>query len=75
MKQAAKEAFEKNIHHYDTVKIIAKDYLSNQECPVEAAMYHILPKLKLRRIFFLVYFLLIAQTFLINQILIAICED
>ena len=56
MKQAAKEAFEKNIHHYDTVKIIAKDYLSNQECPVEAAMYHILPELKLRRIFFLVYF-------------------
>ena len=56
MKQAAKEAFKKNIHHYDTVKIIAKDYLSNQECPVEAAMYHILPELKLRRIFFLVYF-------------------
>ena len=29
MKQAAKEAFEKNMHHHDTIKTIAKAYLSN----------------------------------------------
>ena len=32
MKQAAKEAFENNIHHHDTAKAIAKAYLSNREC-------------------------------------------
>ena len=29
MKQAAKEAFENNMHHHDTMKTIAKAYLSN----------------------------------------------
>ena len=29
MKQAAKEAFEKNMHHHDTIKTNAKAYLSN----------------------------------------------
>ena len=55
-KQAAKEAFENNMHHHDTMKIIAKAYLSNQECHVQEALYHILPELKLRRIFPAVYF-------------------
>ena len=56
MKQAAKEAFENNIHHHhDTMKTIAKAYLSNRECSVLEAVYHILPELKLRRIFPAVY--------------------
>ena len=29
MKEIAKEAFENNMHHHDTMKTIAKDYLSN----------------------------------------------
>ena len=51
MKQAAKEAFENNMHHHDTMKTIAKAYLSSRECSVQEAVYHILPELKLRRIF------------------------
>ena len=56
MKQAAKEAFENNMHHHDTMKTIAKAYLSSQECSVQEAVYHILSELKLRRIFPAVYF-------------------
>ena len=55
MKQAAKEAFENNMHHHDTKKIIALAYLSNRQCSVQEAVYHILPELKLR-IFAAVYF-------------------
>ena len=56
MKQRAKEAFENNIHHHDTMITITKAYLSNQECSVQEAVYCILPELKLRRIFLAVYF-------------------
>ena len=56
MKQAAKEAFENNMHHNDTMKTIAKAYLSNGEYSVQETVYHILPELKLRRIFPAVYF-------------------
>ena len=56
MKQAAKEAFENNMHHQDTMKTIAKAYLSNRECSVQEAVYHILSELKLRRIFPAFYF-------------------
>ena len=34
MKQAAKEAFENNMHHHETMKTIAKACLSNRECSV-----------------------------------------
>ena len=56
MKKATKKTFENNMHHYDTKKTIAKDYLSNKECSVQEAVYHILPELKLRRILPAVYF-------------------
>ena len=39
------------MHHYDTMKIFAKAYLSSRECSVQEAVYHILPELKLKRIF------------------------
>ena len=55
MKQAAKEDFENNMHHHDTMKTIAKAYLS-RECSVQEAVYHILLELKLKRIFPVVYF-------------------
>ena len=41
MKQAAKEAFENNMHHHDTMKRIAKAYLSNREYSVQEGLYHI----------------------------------
>ena len=34
MKQTAKEAFENNIHHHDTMKTTAEAYFNNQECSV-----------------------------------------
>ena len=35
MRQEAKEDFENNINHCDTIKIIAKTYLGNRECSVQ----------------------------------------
>ena len=55
MKQAAKEVFENNMHHHDTMKAIAKAYLSNRVFSVQEAVHHILSELKLRRIFPTVY--------------------
>ena len=51
MKQAEKEAHENKMHHHGTMKKIAKAYLNSRECSVQEAVYHILPELKLRRIF------------------------
>ena len=51
MRQAAKEALEDNMHYHDIMKTIAKAYLSSRECSVQEAVYHVLPELKLRRIF------------------------
>ena len=56
IKKEDKEAFENRMHHHDSMKTIAKAYLSNLGCFVEEAVYHILPELKLRRIFPAVYF-------------------
>ena len=44
------------MHHHDTMKTIAKAYLSNRGCSLQEAVYHILPELKLRRIIPAVYF-------------------
>ena len=51
MKEAAKEAFENNMYHNDNLTAIARSYLSDLEGFVQEAVYHILPELKLRRIF------------------------
>ena len=48
IKQVTKEAFENTMHHNNTTNTIAKAYLSNRECE---RVYHILPELKLRKIF------------------------
>ena len=50
MKQAAKEVFENNMCHHDTMEEISKAYLSNQECFGQWTLYQILPEFKLRRI-------------------------
>ena len=42
MNQAVKEAFENNMHYHDTMKTIAKAYLSSWEYFVQEAAYNIL---------------------------------
>ena len=44
------------MHHHDTMKAIAKAYLSNREYSVQEEVYNILPELKLKRIFPALYF-------------------
>ena len=56
MKEAVKEVFENNMHHYETMKTIAKAYLSNCECSRQETFYLVLPKLKLRKLFLVVHF-------------------
>ena len=61
MKQVAKETLKNNVHHHDTKKTNIKGYSCNGESSVQEAVYHILPELKLRRIFPSVYFVNIKQ--------------
>ena len=44
------------MHHHNTMKTIAKAYLSNREYSVQEEVYNILPELKLKRIFPALYF-------------------
>ena len=44
------------MHHHNTIKTFAKAYLRNHERSGQDAGYHILPQLKLKRIFPAVYF-------------------
>ena len=46
------------MYHHDSMKTIAKAFLGNWECSVQKTVYHILPRLKLRRIFPGAYFLI-----------------
>ena len=55
-KEAAKEAFENNLHHFETTKTTSQVYLTKRECSVQEIVYHILPELKLRRVFPAVHF-------------------
>ena len=55
MKQEAKEAFENNMNHQDTMKTIRTAYVSNQERSVQEIVCHFLPELNLSRIFPAVY--------------------
>ena len=56
MKEEAKQAFENNLHHHKTMKTISQAFLSKPQCSVQKAIYHILPELKLRRVFPAVHF-------------------
>ena len=57
MEQAAKKAFENNMHHHDTMQEMARTYLSNQECSDQQTLYYIFAELKLRKIFLALYFI------------------
>ena len=39
MEQAAKKAFENNMHHHDTMQEMARTYLSNQECSDQQTLF------------------------------------
>ena len=56
MKQAAKEALDNKLAHFDIMKNIVQAYTSKRECSVQEAVYHILPELHLHRVFPSVYF-------------------
>ena len=56
MKQAAKEALDNKLDHFNTMKNILQAYTSKWECSVQEAVYHVLPELHLRRVFPSVYF-------------------
>ena len=56
MKQTAKEVFENKMDHHDTMKTVAKAYLSNRGCFLQEAVYPVLAELKVSRIFHAVYF-------------------
>ena len=51
MRQAASEAFDSKLDQFNAMKNILKPYTSNRECSVQEAVYHILQKLHLRRVF------------------------
>ena len=51
MRQAAKEAFEKKLDRYSTMRAIVRAYANKRECSVQEAVFHILPELHLRKIF------------------------
>ena len=50
MEKAVMEAFDNNMYYHDTMKTIVKAYVSNHECSVQLAVYHIFQELMLRRI-------------------------
>ena len=56
MKQAAKEAMDNELGHFDTMKNILQAYTSKHGCSVCETVYHVLPELHLRRFFPPVYF-------------------
>ena len=69
--QEAKEDFENKMHHHDTVKTIAKDYLRNEKCSVQENINHIFPEMKQRRNF-LGYF--VNTTFLEERVQVLLSE-
>lgn len=56
MKEEAKEAFENNLHHYESVKTTSQANLSKHKYSAQEDVYHIFPELKLRRVFPAVHF-------------------
>ena len=53
---SSQEAFDKNMHHYETIKTISRTFSSKREYSVQEAVYHIRPELKLRRVVPAVHF-------------------
>ena len=56
MKQTAKEALVSSTSDYENMKLIPKAYSTKRQCSVQEAVYLVMPKLWLRRIFPPVFF-------------------
>ena len=51
MKQAAQDAFEKELDNYEQMKSVANAYINKNECSIQECVYHILPGQWLRKTF------------------------
>ena len=43
MKQAAQDAFEKELNNYEHMKSVANAYVNKRECSIQECFYHTLP--------------------------------
>ena len=51
MKQKFKETLEKGDSYYEQMKTIAHAYSLKRECFLQEAVYHVIPELRLRKVF------------------------
>ena len=51
MKQAVRDAFEKDLNNYEQMKLVTNAYISVKECSIQECVYHILPGQLLRKTF------------------------
>ena len=51
MKQALRDAFEKELSNYDQMKSVANAYSNKKECSIQECVYHVLPGQWLRKTF------------------------
>ena len=51
MKQAVRDAFEKELNNYEQMKSVANAYINKRECSIRECVYHISPGQWLRKIF------------------------
>ena len=43
MKQAVRDAFEKELNNYEQMKSVANAYINKRQCSIQGCVYHILP--------------------------------
>ena len=51
MKQAVRDAFEKDLNNYEQMKSVVNAYINKRECSIQECVYHILPGQWLRKTF------------------------
>ena len=51
MKQALRDAFEKELNNYEQMKSVANAYSNKKECSIQECVYHVLPGQWLRKTF------------------------
>ena len=51
VKQAVRDAFEKELDNYEQMKSVANAYINKNECSIQECVYHILPGQWLRKAF------------------------
>ena len=51
MKQAVRDAFEKDLNNYEKMKSVANAYINKRECSIQECVYQLLPGQWLRKTF------------------------